>query len=42
MQLFSYIFPDFKKPLGPKGKAPWITDDGGNINWALKQINLGE
>ncbi len=23
------FFLDFKKPLGPKGKAPWITDDDG-------------
>ena len=24
-----YFLSDFKKPLGPKGKAPWITDDDG-------------
>jgi hypothetical protein len=24
-----FLWLDFKKPIGPKGKAPWITDDDG-------------
>ena len=23
------LIPDFKKPIGSKGKSPWITDDDG-------------
>ncbi len=27
--LLYYFRPDFKKPTGPTGKSPWITDDDG-------------
>ena len=29
--IFRFLSTDFKKPFGPKGKVPWITDDDGKV-----------